>query len=312
MKTWVKFLFVVGLFSGSLQARDYKLYYLGGQSNMDGFGYVRELQGPNTAPVSGVMIFHGNQGLDGQPVDGRGVWSELKPGYGTGFKSDGIQNTLSDRFGVELSFARRLRELDPDSNIAIVKYSRGGTSIAADAEAAKIFGCWEPDFHVAGGRHGDINQYDHFLATLRNAFAIRDIDGDGESDTLIPAGIIWMQGESDAGDEDVARRYEANLKRLMDLIRAALRKDDLRVVIGRISDSGKDDYEQASANGRVWEYGEQVRKAQSDFVQRDENAAIVTTTDAYGYSDPWHYDSAGYLDLGARFADAVVQDAEED
>jgi iduronate 2-sulfatase len=39
----------------------------------------------------------------------------------------------------------------------------------------------------------------------------------------------------------------------------------------------------------------------------DENAALVTSTDNYGYSDPWHYNSAGYLDLGRQFADALVE-----
>ncbi len=116
-----------------------------------------------------------------------------------------------------------------------------------------------------------------------------------------------MQGESDAGEEAVAQKYEANLKRLMDLIRASLREDDVRVVIGRISDSGKDDYEQANANGKVWNFGDIVRKAQADFVAKDENAALVTSTDNYGYSDPWHYDSAGYIDLGKQFADALLK-----
>ena len=56
----------------------------------------------------------------------------------------------------------------------------------------------------------------------------------------------------------------------------------------------------------VWEYGEIVRAAQAEFVEADGNAALVTSTDEYGYSDPWHYDTAGYLDLGRRFAEAVV------
>jgi hypothetical protein len=311
MKMTIRILFTfiaLPLFAQShqVQAKDYQLYYLGGQSNMDGFGYVKDLQGADAEPVKGVMMFHGNQGLDGQPVDGRGLWAELRPGNGTGFTSDGKENRYSDRFGVELSFARRIREIQPDVNIAIIKYSRGGTCISADAGARATFGCWEPDFHP-NIPNGHINQYDHFLATVRNAMSVKDIDGDGEVDTLHPVGILWMQGESDAGEEAVAQKYEANLKRLMDLIRAALREDDVRVVIGRISDSGKDDYEQANANGKVWNFGDMVRKAQADFVARDENAALVPSTDNYGYSDPWHYDSAGYIDLGKQFADAVVK-----
>jgi hypothetical protein len=196
--------------------------------------------------------------------------------------------------------ARRLKELYPDANIALIKYSRGGTSI--DRAAARNFGCWEPDFAGGDGPGQGVNQYDHFLATLRNAMAARDIDGDGEADTLVPAGIVWMQGESDAAlDEATAQRYEANLKRLMDLVRAALRVDDLPVAVGRISDSGQD------GDGKVWDYGEIVRAAQAAYVEKDGHAAIVTSTDDYGYSDKWHYDSPGYIDLGGKFANALAE-----
>ncbi|MFG0331897.1 MAG: sialate O-acetylesterase, partial [Maioricimonas sp. JB049] len=223
---------------GLAQATDYHVYYLGGQSNMDGYGRVGELPDELAGPVEGVWIFHGNTSPDGTPVDGKGMWAPLRPGHGVGFESDGRENNYSDRFGVELTFARRMQQLHPDRRIAIIKYSRGGTSI--HEAAAGQFGCWEPDFHSGSGAGAGVNQYDHFLATLRHAFAARDIDGDGSEDRLIPAGIVWMQGESDAAwSEEIAASYEANLKRLIDLMRAALRVDDLPVVVGRISDSGR-------------------------------------------------------------------------
>ena len=270
----------------------FQLYYLGGQSNMDGYGFVNELPSALQGPVEGVMIFHGNTSPDGAQIDGRGLWAELRAGHGVGFTCDGSTNTYSDRFGVELTFARRLLELQGDAHIALIKYSRGGTSI--DAAAAGGFGCWDPDYNTGNG----VNQYDHFLATVRHALAVDDIDQDGEPDVLVPAGIVWMQGESDANAEDVARRYESNLKRLMELIRAAFRVDDLPVVIGRISDSGQDD------DGNVWDFGPIVRQAQARFVRNDGYAALVTTTDGYAYSDKWHYDTAGYIDLGEQFAQA--------
>ncbi len=274
----------------------YRVYFLGGQSNMDGYGYVTELPESLQQSQQGVMIFHGNTAPDGGEADGRGIWAELRPGHGVGFSSDGTANTYSERFGVELTFARRLTEMDPGAKIALIKYSRGGTSI--DAAAAGGAGSWDEDYHDGTG----INQYDHFLATLRNAAAVDDIDGDGTPDLLVPAGIVWMQGESDgARTEAIAQRYEANLARLMDLIRAALRVDDLPVVIGRISDSGQDD------DGKVWNYGDIIREAQAAFVEKDGHAALVATTDAYQYSDPWHYDSQGYLDLGRRFAEAMAE-----
>lgn len=280
---------------GSVEAKVYKLFFLGGQSNMDGHGRIKELPVELNTPVNGVMIFHGNGAADGGAVDGRGVWAELKPGHGGGFESDGKSNRYSNKFGVELTFARRLLELDPYSNIAIVKYSRGGTSI--DTSAAGKYGCWDPDYYSKTG----INQYDHFLATIRNALDISDIDGDGEPDTLVPAGIIWMQGESDGANKlEAAEKYEANLKRLIDLFRAALRTDDLAVAIGRISDSGQDE-----RDGKVWNHGDIVRQAQKSFVNKDVNAILVRSTDNYQYSDKWHYDTEGYIDLGKEFAEAI-------
>lgn len=278
----------------SAHAKTYHLYVLAGQSNMDGYGSVKDIPEASRGPVDGVRIYHSPMLKDGQPATGAGVWSELRAGHGKDFAFNGKSNKLGSRFGLELTFAQHIRKLRPNQNVALVKYSRGGTSIALDASARKRFGAWDPDFIQGNG----VNQYDHFLATLRSATAVRDIDGDGEDDTLVPAGILWMQGESDAQEPGPAARYEANLKRLMDLMRAALRVDDLPVVIGRISDSHK--------NGkRVWPHGPTVRTGMAAFVAKDPAAALVTSTDAYGYSDPWHYDSAGYLDMGKRFAEAL-------
>jgi len=280
----------------SAVAKEYHVYYLGGQSNMDGYGKVSELTGATRARQEKVMIFHGSSSPDGSRARGAGLWAPLRPGHGYDFRSDGKTNSYGTRFGCELTFASEIKRLKPDENIAIIKYSRGGTSIAI--EAARHYGCWHPDFRDGDADGKGINQYDHFLATLRRAFEVRDIDGDGETDQLIPAGIVWMQGESDAGFEVPAREYGANLAHLMDLFRAAFRTDDLPVAVGRISDS--------KPNGkRLWPYGDIVRKQQETYCTNDSNAILVLSTDDYGYSDVAHYDSQGYLDLGTQFARAV-------
>ncbi len=278
------------LCSFGLSAKKYMVFYLGGQSNMDGFGYNSELPVELNKAVEGVYIFHGNTTPDRGEIGGQGVWDILKPGHGTGHSSSFSGNKLSERFGVELTFAREMKKLMPDENIALIKYSKGGASIHIDA--AGQFGCWDPDYSAGSGN----NQYDHFLATVKNAYAVDDIDGDGERDELIPAGILWMQGESDGNDKTIANAYLANLKRLMDLMRAAFLTDDLPVVIGRISDSHND------ADGLVWNYGKIVRWQQAKYVNQDGHAALVTSTDNYGYSDKWHYDTEGYIDFGKQFA----------
>ena len=286
-------LFVLGLTVAS--AAEYKLYYLGGQSNMDGYGYVEELPEEWQGRVPNAVIFTGRTALDNEAHGGVGLWEPLQPGHGTGFKTDGTENVRSDRFGPELTFGQTLVSLDSDSKVAIVKYSLGGSGLADGVG----YGNWHPDF--ADGR--GVNQYDHALTTLRNALGHADVDGDGVHDRLLPSGIVWMQGEADAyQSQEAADAYEANLKRLMDLLRAALRVDDLPVVIGKITDSGMAD------DGSVMDYIETVQEAQRGFVESDACAAYVTITDDLPHSDDaWHYRSDGYIAMGTAFAEAMQQ-----
>ena len=293
-KAWPLWLIIIILTVSSSCTKEkvYKVYYLGGQSNMDGYGYIADLPAEINKPVTGVYIFHGNISEDGAEVDGKGIWTILKPGHGTGFSSDGNVNNYSDRFGVELTFAIRMQQLDPKANVAIIKYSKGGTSLDT---AAQNYGTWGENFLKGNG----INQYDNFLAAVNYAMKSTDIDGDGKPDKLEPAGIVWMQGESDGTVESSALKYEDNLKHFMSLARKAFNNETLPVVIGRISDSHK------SETGKVWTYGDIIRKAQADFVEKDGRAALVTSTDNYSYSDPWHYNSEGFSDLGNKFAEAL-------
>jgi hypothetical protein len=270
-----------------------RVFYLGGQSNMEGFGYVKGL--PDSLKKNkNVFIYQGNPVGDNDKTGGLGKWDLLQAGHGTGFSSDGKTNVLSDRFGVELSLAKRLQELYPNQKLAFIKYARNGSSI--DSIGTGGFGAWEPDFKGGKGK----NQYDYFLKTVNNAMAVKDINGDGVEDVLIPSGIIWMQGESDADKtEQIANQYYSNLKRLMDLMRATFRNKDLPVVIGKISDSGDD------TDGKVWGFGELVQYNQEKFAATDPNAVIVRTTNNYKYSDRYHYDNAGFIDLGKQFANAI-------
>lgn len=273
-----------------------RVFVLAGQSNMNGFGYNKDLPS-NLRAFKDVYIFQGNSVADGEINGGIGYWDVLKPGHGTGFKSGGKTNTLSDRFGVELTFAKKMQEFFPEDKIALIKYAREGTSI--DSLAAGNFGCWDADFN---GKKG-VNQYDHFLTTLKNALKEKDIDKNGRADELIMSGILWMQGEGDASyNEEIANNYYSHLKTLMNQMRAALLTDDLPVVIGKISDSGKNN------SGRVWEMGELIQFAQEKFVKNDHHSSIIRSTKNYSYgNDPWHYNSAGYIDLGEKFAIEVFR-----
>ncbi len=278
----------------SVDGTTYKLYFLGGQSNMEGFGYVRELPEATAVTSEDVMIFTGQMAFDNETHGGVGIWQPLQPGFGLGFETDGKTNQLSARFGPELLFGQTMAERSPGSKIAIIKYALGGSGLAEGVG----YGNWHPDFSKGAG----MNQYDHALKTMRNAFAHTDIDGDGAADRLIPSGIVWMQGEADAFDSQAAADdYRANIERLMNLLRASLRVDDLPVVIGKITDSGM------SEDGTVMDYIETVQQAQQDFVASDECAAYVTVTEDLAYlDDGWHYNTDGFVRLGTAFAEAMI------
>ncbi|WP_379550037.1 sialate O-acetylesterase [Qipengyuania sp. DGS5-3] len=275
------------------EGKTYRVYFLGGQSNMDGYGFTKDLSAKQSETRDDIRIFTGQSIEDGTDGGGEGVWEALSPGFGAGFGVKDGANEMSDRFGPELTFGAKMSALHPEDGIAIIKFSRGGTALVHGVSG---YGSWDPDYDQANRR----NQYDMALTTISQAMAARDIDGDGKADRLVPAGIVWMQGEADAFDDwSAARSYDSNLARLMGLLRAALHKDDLPIVIGQIKDSGD------TAETRVMRYSREVRAAQARFVKTDRCASLVTATDGFGFIDGWHYRSQDYLVLGQAFADAM-------
>ena len=273
----------------------WEVYYLGGQSNMDGYGFNADLSDDQRYMSDDVMIFTGHAVFDDDESGGVAVWEPLQPGHGTGVRSDGVVVQRWNRFGPELAFGRTMAAKSDGARIAIIKYSLGGSGLAAGVG----YGSWDPDYGDGEG----INQYDNALKTISNALSISDIDGDGSDDVLVPSGVVWMQGEADAFDsQEAAEAYEVNLIRMMNLLREALGGDNLPVAVGKITDSGMAD------DGTVMDYIGTVQQAQANFVAADPCAAYVTATDDFAYlDDGWHYDSDGYLVLGAAFAEAILQ-----
>jgi hypothetical protein len=277
------------------ESTTYRLYFLGGQSNMVGYGRVSELPADMIHAADRVMIFEGRTAPDGDRNAGVGLWAPLQPGYGYGFQTEDDYLVLSERFGPELSFGHALASKLPDERIALVKYAFGGSGLAPGVGT----GSWHPT-----DKNGNqINQFDHALRTLDNALSKSDIDGDGVRDRLVPAGVIWMQGESDANHSLAsAEAYEANLGHLVSSLRLAFNNENLPVVIGKITDSGMAD------DGLVMDHVEKVQQAQASYTDLDLCAELVSVTDALNHlDDAWHYDSDGFIQLGEAFAQAVLR-----
>ena len=269
----------------------WKVYYFGGQSNMDGYGFNDQLPDSLKKRIPGSMIFNGKRDNQGSLNGGIGIWSPVEPGHGNMFQTDGTSNSLSEMFGPELSFAKKMTT--DSEKIAVIKYSFGGTALYPGAG----YGDWYPDQERR-------NHLDNALSTINNAFGVADINGDGRLDRLISSGIIWMQGESDAEhSREASEAYYGNLKKLINLLRASLRNEKLPVIIGKINDS-----HMTSNGGPTQPFIKIVHSAQEKFTEEDDCASYVTEIESYNFSDDaWHYDSDGFIKMGIAFAKAVKQ-----
>lgn len=270
------------------------LYILAGQSNMDGMGYVSELPAELKPVQEDVWIYNPNRKKDHELPEALGNWEKLRAGHGTGFRTNGKKSHYSDRFGIELTFAKRLKELRPDRRIALFKYAKGGSSIHSGTPVD--WGTWDPDFTAGTG----INQWDHFRYQYERALARWHFHRPGETEHLIPSGLLWLQGESDASfSREIALAYPANLRKIVNRIRRLAGNETLPVLIGRISEPG------AGIRDPSMQWTGLIQQAQEMFVKSDPLATLVRSPGEHGWIDAWHYDSDTYRELGFRFAEAT-------
>lgn len=106
-------------------------------------------------------------------------------------------------------------------------------------------------------------------------------------------GLIWVQGESDAGTSSAANAYQANLATFIARVRADLGVPNLPFILTQMN--------AASAFGA---FRDTVRAAQAAFVASDPNSILVNIDDIFLESDP-HYAMIGQADHGDRIAVGV-------
>ncbi len=179
------------------------------------------------------------------------------------------------QFGPEVLFGRTLADARPERNIALIKYAVGATSLADD---------WNP---VSGSAYaGFRNTVSAGLAAIRAA---------GHSYEL--AGMIWMQGERDTRSDADAHNYEANLTAFIADIRGRY-GENLPLVIGQLSSN-----QTALDAARL----ATIRAAQASVAGAVAQTALVSTDDLELLSDDLHFNAAGQMLLGERFALAMEQ-----
>ena len=124
---------------------------------------------------------------------------------------------------------------------------------------------------------------------------VRNDLGDRVPDTIT---LVWVQGETDArlGLVDV---YEKALQAVIKRLRDDLDRDDLFVVIARISDHGRD-----RTYARFWTL---TRLIQVDVAEMDPYAAWVNTDDLNGEDHSLRYPARALKPLGTRLAERAVK-----
>jgi hypothetical protein len=175
--------------------------------------------------------------------------------------------TESRGFGPEISFAKRMSERLGEP-VGVIKHSRGGSNLAVD---------WAP------GRERGL--YAGLLRKVRNARRTRKIE---------IVGMIWMQGGRDAKFEEMAKAYAGNLPKFIAAVRTDYESPDMIFISGR-----------SSLPKRQFPWADLVRKAQQE-CKAVRYAWIDCDTVEKG-PDNLHYNTAGYLDVGYRFAEAMLK-----
>ena len=233
-----------------------EVFLLAGQSNMVGQGIHNELPSNLLNVNTNVRAYAGGQ--LGHPEYAE-KWLKLNDQLG------------AIDFGPEFTFGLDMEKANPNKNIALIKWSVGGTDLAND---------WNPS--KTGGL------YENFRSAVTTQMQVLSQDYD-------PAimGMLWMQGEGDTLSLETANAYEQNLSNFISTVKSDLHCPDLKMVLGRISDSG------------AWPYRAQVRMAQQNIADADPNISMVNTDDLT--RDLYHYDTAGLITLGSRFATAMLE-----
>ena len=243
---------------------NYDVYLLAGQSNMDGRGLASELSAEQKNPMEQATIFYRNLKTDG---DG---WQPLSPGSSTAPKK-----YKGATFGMEIGFAQTMIEAQPDTKLALIKGSEGGTSLRKD---------WKPG--VKGDSESQGPLYRQFIKTIR--VATEELTKRGDTYTI--RGFLWHQGESDS--KKGSKQYQGRLEEFIDRIREDVGVPNLPVVVGEVFDNGKRDA---------------VREATQKVAKASPTVALVTS-DGTKTSDPGtHFDTASQLLMGNRYATQIIE-----
>lgn len=243
-------------------AKNYKIVILAGQSNAVGQAKTKDFLIEYKQLQTNIKIWDGSECDDFM----KNKWMCVQTGFGTD----------TARTGSEISFAKAITQKFPNDSIRIIKAAWSATSIAE---------CWlSPSVGI--GYRG--NFYRNFFDMSVNP-ALQSIINHGNTYEI--AGILWMQGESDALTLPFANAYGYNLTHFIQDLRKDLETSAMPFIIAKIDDSP------------TWPYCAIVRQAEDSVATNIPNIGIFDTKDFE--TDGAHYYPAGIIKIGIGFANEL-------
>lgn len=179
-------------------------------------------------------------------------------------------------FGPEMGFARTLMAKSPDK-LAVLKTAFSGTGVRMD---------WNPESKGADGAC--------YRAMIEEAH--KAIDGaKAKGIEFRVRALVWVQGESDANAND-APQYEKRLGDLVEALRKELKEPAMAALIGVNTNFG--------LGKNV--FMPKIVEAQKALCAHLPRSVYVDTANST-YANGAHFDTAGTLDVGKRYAEALLK-----
>ena len=227
-----------------------------------------------------VFLFGGQSNMDGRAKPDHLPESYQQPQKDVLFSHNKYFGPLKPNpgFGPELSFGRTVADAFPDSRFVMIKYAAGGTDLYED---------WA----VPDGK-----EYVRFQSRVKAGLNALEKAGH----TYQIAGMVWVQGESDAVEGRTTEQYEEDLNNFIATMRSNYGKD-LPFFFNRLGTNQK------RLRGEPFN---QISTAQENVAESDDKAYIVLVDDL-GMKDGVHFDARGTLTLGERLANAYVNTVPE-
>ena len=192
------------------------------------------------------------------------------------------------KFDPNVSFAPAVEKEFGKDNVIVVKDAESGQPIR------RWYKAWKDENGVAPQTTGDL--YDRLMQKVNAAIS-------GQKISTVT--FIWMQGERDAREKH-GGIYENSLKGLVKQLSGDLKRDDIDVVIGRISD-----FDLKNEKYPDWT---KIREVQVHFAETYPRGAWIDTDDCNtglngqgeDVTDDLHMSVAGYKLMGGRYAEKAI------